>query len=372
MASPASLPVVKPRPFITANQVTFLRLALIPIPCWMLYQGHHAQVYSIIIATILGSTDFVDGYLARKYGPTKLGGLMDPIADKVFVAVTFIPALQQLPISWWFVMALFVREFLVTAARTSYEKRDLSLKSTYLARYKTWTQMCGVAFLFLFSILDQRGMTIFFGSLMMTALIGFLIIFAITRKPWKGAGWYFLSAIFLVAGQHFGGTPFMRVALLYFIVGVTWASGLGYLSNVGQLRGRGPVTAGEIIRLATSVALPILIVLLAAPGMHQGEAPKWALIALVSIELAHGGLDNLLAAYHAESGALEWGGRLLLECGLLGAALVAPAGFSQDVACIAALVVALLGLTFSAIQKRRYYLDETVGREPALSANPNL
>src|SRR5678816_4857204 len=103
---------------ITANQVTLARLALIPIPGWLLYQGVNGQYAALVLATILGCTDFVDGYLARKYGSTVLGGLMDPIADKVFTAVCFMPAIDLGWLPAWMVAALFIREFAVTAARS--------------------------------------------------------------------------------------------------------------------------------------------------------------------------------------------------------------------------------------------------------------
>src|SRR5262245_19113939 len=103
------------RPIITANQVTLLRLALIPLPCWLLYQGHVGKVAAVTLGTLIGCTDFVDGYLARKYGPTVLGGLMDPIADKVFTAIVFIPAVDLGWVPAWLVALLLVREFLITA-----------------------------------------------------------------------------------------------------------------------------------------------------------------------------------------------------------------------------------------------------------------
>src|SRR5512142_318075 len=133
----------------TANQVTFARLALIPIPGWLLYQGVNGQYAALVFATLLGCTDFVDGYLARKYGSTVLGSLMDPIADKVFTAVCFMPAIDLGWLPPWMVAALFVREFAVTAARSVCERRGVSLKSPYLARYKTWAQMVGIGVMFL-------------------------------------------------------------------------------------------------------------------------------------------------------------------------------------------------------------------------------
>src|SRR6266576_2176702 len=144
------------KPRITANQVTFLRLALIPIPCWLLYQGVRGQYAALIFATLLGCTDFIDGYLARKHGPTVLGGLLDPIADKVFVAFAYMPFADVGMVPAWAVALMFVREFLVTALRSAYEQRDLSLKTSYLAKAKTWTQMQGIGILVLFPLIGDR------------------------------------------------------------------------------------------------------------------------------------------------------------------------------------------------------------------------
>ncbi len=132
---------------ITANQVTFSRLILMPGLCWLLYGGETQKLLALILGTLIGCTDFVDGYLARKYGPTVLGGLMDPIADKVFIAVAFLPYADRGWTPWWLVAALFLREFLVTALRSCFERRALTLKSSYLAKVKTWVQMCGLGLL---------------------------------------------------------------------------------------------------------------------------------------------------------------------------------------------------------------------------------
>src|SRR5262245_48022493 len=115
-----------------------------PLLCAMLYGGELARLWAVILGTLIGCTDFVDGYLARKHGPTVLGGLMDPIADKVFIAVGFLPYADQGWVPWWLVAALFVREFLVTALRSSFEVRQKALKSSYLAKVKTWVQMIGL------------------------------------------------------------------------------------------------------------------------------------------------------------------------------------------------------------------------------------
>jgi cardiolipin synthase (CMP-forming) len=354
------------KPLITANQVTLVRLALIPIPCWLLYHGTSGQYAALILATLLGCTDFVDGYLARKYGGTKLGGLMDPIADKVFIAATFLPAVDLQWVPSWMVAVLFVREFFVTAARTSYERRDLQLKSSYLARYKTWVQMCGVGVLMLLSAATPAFLDWFFAALTALPLVGYVALRLVARRRWKGAGWFAVSfGSLLVIHRLFGGHV-LAIALMYFIVAVTYASGLGYLFSVGKLRGRGVVTAGEIVRLVTSIALPCV----AVGAQSRPDSPSWALIALVAFEMAHGGLDNLVAHYRAEDGALRWGARLFSEIGLLTAAWVVPSTALSHSFAFAALGVSAVGLVVAFVQKRRYYLDEKPRAAPATSAKP--
>jgi cardiolipin synthase (CMP-forming) len=351
------------KPLITANQVTFVRLALIPIPCWLLYQGVTGQYVALILATILGCTDFVDGYLARKQGPTVLGGLMDPIADKVFIAITFLPAIDLKWVPSWLVALLFVREFFVTAARTSYERRDLQLKSSYLARYKTWVQMCGVGVLMLLSVASANFMDWFLGVLAVLPVVGYVGLRVALRRRWKGAGWFAVSfTSLLLIHRSFGGHV-LAVALMYFIVLVTWASGLGYLFSVGQLRGRGRVTAGEIVRLLTSIALPSV----AVAAQARPDSPSWAIIALVAFEMAHGGLDNLLAHHRVEDGAVRWGARLIAEILLLGAAWLVPSTTLSRSFIGAALAVATVGLVVAFVQKRRYYLED---KPRAVTATP--
>src|SRR5258706_1194197 len=172
---------------ITANQVTLLRLLLIPIPCWLLYQGRTGQLWALGLATLLGCTDFIDGHLARKYGATVLGGLLDPIADKVFTAITFLPAVDLHWVPPWVVAALFVREFVVTALRSSYERRGQALKSTYLARYKTWAQMCGVGLLMLLHIASATVNELVLATCAAAPLVFFLLRYLLARKTWKGA-----------------------------------------------------------------------------------------------------------------------------------------------------------------------------------------
>ena len=347
----------KPKPFISANQVTLMRLILIPLPCWLLYGTQREQFAALILATILGCTDFVDGYLARKYGVTVLGSLMDPIADKVFIAITFMPAVDLKWVPAWLVAALMVREFLVTAARTAYEARGQQLKSTYLSRYKTWVQMCGIGLVMIMNTISTSAFDLL---LMIGTVLPFLALvlrYVLVRKVWRGAVFFTISFSGLYGLHHFVGQYFAAL-LMAFIVGVTWVSGLGYLFGIGELAGKGPVKPREVVRLIFAVALPMLAVF----AQMWGLAPKWTLIGVVSFEMAHGGLDNLLAHHHAEQGPWAWGGRQLLLTALVGASLVPgiPAHW-VEAAAVLAFAVGAVALTWAFWKNRIYYLDSKLG-----------
>jgi hypothetical protein len=157
----------------------------------------------------------------------------------------------------------------------------------------------------------------------------------------------------------------LAIALMYFIVAVTYASGLGYLFGVGKLKGRGRVTGGDIVRLVTSIALPIV----AIGTQSRPDSPSWAIILLVSVELAHGGLDNLLAHHRAEDGGVRWGARLVAECGLLLGAWLVPSTTLSRSFVFAAAGVSAVGIVIAFVQKRRYYLEDKPRVVPA-SVNP--
>src|SRR6187549_2244751 len=120
-----------------------------PLLSWLIYQGaehgYEDNIYmwgALIAGTLIGCTDWIDGLLARKYGPTVLGGLLDPIADKVFIAFAYVPfADDGMLVPAWVAALMFTREFFITSLRSAYEQRNLTLKTSYLAKVKTWTQM---------------------------------------------------------------------------------------------------------------------------------------------------------------------------------------------------------------------------------------
>src|SRR6476646_6834318 len=166
-----------------------------PLLSWLIYRGaesgYHGNVYmwsALIAGTLIGCTDWVDGMLARKYGPTVLGGLLDPIADKVFIAFAYTPFADSGFVPWWACALMFTREFFITALRSAYEQRDLTLKTSYLAKVKTWTQMQGIGMMLLFPLVDNdRFIFWLLVSGIIVPLIVLIAFYIKRKKVWRGA-----------------------------------------------------------------------------------------------------------------------------------------------------------------------------------------
>jgi CDP-diacylglycerol--glycerol-3-phosphate 3-phosphatidyltransferase len=233
------------RPLISANMVTEARLVTMPLISWLVYRGFATGNddylwFALAFGTLIGCTDFVDGYLARKYGPTVFGGLLDPIADKVFIALAYMPFADVGLVPVWACAFMFVREFLVTALRSAYEQRSLSLKTSYLAKAKTWTQMQGIGMMVLFPLIgDGRPMTVIFIVGIVGPLVAAAALYVIKKKLWRGAFWMSL-AFGALLGIHLHDTSWTMKAMMGMIVGITWLSGVDYvIAGFTQLRGRG-------------------------------------------------------------------------------------------------------------------------------------
>src|SRR5690606_18231504 len=148
----------------TANKITISRVILIPIMIIVLYidalkiqtEFLAMNVQQIIFASLFvvaSLTDFLDGYIARKYNQiTTFGKFLDPIADKVLVVAALLYLMIEMPnrVPLWTVMIVIVREFMVTGVRLlAVEKQNVIAASTW-GKYKTFSTMIAVI-IFLFN-----------------------------------------------------------------------------------------------------------------------------------------------------------------------------------------------------------------------------
>jgi cardiolipin synthase len=98
------------------NLITLIRLALIPVYLWLVFSDHR-YVEAAILLAVLGTTDWVDGQLARRLGQVStLGKVLDPLADRILVLSAVISVAWVGAVPLWFAAATLLREVLVSVA----------------------------------------------------------------------------------------------------------------------------------------------------------------------------------------------------------------------------------------------------------------
>ncbi len=132
-----------------ANKLTIIRIFMIPFFIYFLSIG---TVFSDIIATtiftVAALTDFLDGYIARKYNMiTNFGKFMDPIADKLLVAAAIIYFIQSGKITAIPVIIMIGREFIISGFRLVASDNNIVIAASPYGKIKTITQMVMIIYL---------------------------------------------------------------------------------------------------------------------------------------------------------------------------------------------------------------------------------
>lgn len=97
-----------------ANAVTLVRLGFLPVFFWLLFSTNHRAVAAWLLG-VLGATDWIDGYLARRlHQVSNVGKILDPTADRLLVIGGLLAVAAAGGVPWWFAIVTLVREVLVS------------------------------------------------------------------------------------------------------------------------------------------------------------------------------------------------------------------------------------------------------------------
>ncbi len=136
------------------NKITLFRVILIPIfIILLLVQSIPGGKYiALVVFCVACTSDFIDGYLARKYNLiTDFGKMMDPLADKLLVCSALICFIElPLEVPAWIVIIIIAREFTISALRMVAVDNGIVIAASMWAKVKTVVQM----FMCIFYIAD--------------------------------------------------------------------------------------------------------------------------------------------------------------------------------------------------------------------------
>ena len=134
----------------TANKITMIRVALIPVFLVLCYLDH--RIAATIVFIIASLSDLLDGYIARHYNQvSNFGKFMDPLADKMLVlsAMCFLVEKGQMP--GWVVAVVLFREFAVSGLRLVAAERQRVIAAAWSGKIKTTCTMVGLCFVLVFT-----------------------------------------------------------------------------------------------------------------------------------------------------------------------------------------------------------------------------
>jgi cardiolipin synthase len=95
------------------NLISFARLLGVPVFLY-LFLGARADVAALVVLSVGGSSDWVDGYAARRlHQVSRLGELLDPFADRLYILATLVALTVREVVPWQFTVALLARELLL-------------------------------------------------------------------------------------------------------------------------------------------------------------------------------------------------------------------------------------------------------------------
>jgi CDP-diacylglycerol--glycerol-3-phosphate 3-phosphatidyltransferase len=129
------------------NVVSVVRIALIPVIAWLIaLNTTGARWAAAVIFAIGAASDFLDGYLARRHEmTTATGAWLDPLSDKLFVAVPAIVLSVRGEFPWWATIVIVTRELAVTWLRWRLDRSGgVSMPASKVAKTKTVTQLLAI------------------------------------------------------------------------------------------------------------------------------------------------------------------------------------------------------------------------------------
>ena len=176
------------RTFNLPNTLTFIRILLVPVYIGLFSTPTVER--SILAAAVFGLaalTDLLDGHIARQRAQvTKVGRLIDPIADKFLVISGLVLLVQFQRVEAWLAIALIIRDLAVTGVRAIAASRGLIIAAGTLGKYKVVLQIAAIILLTL-----EGAVTL---SPLNMHMVGTVILYVALLFSLVSAGQYLLQA----------------------------------------------------------------------------------------------------------------------------------------------------------------------------------
>ena len=141
------------------NILTLIRILIVPFfIVSFLNENFSIRILSIILFFLGSFSDFLDGYIARKYNlVTNFGKIIDPLADKILILAAFFILNKMYPtyVPLWMVSLILLRDLIITYFRFYFKKKNFILKTSIIAKRKTLFQIIIIHLLLIFHVFKE-------------------------------------------------------------------------------------------------------------------------------------------------------------------------------------------------------------------------
>lgn len=174
------------------NALTLLRVLLIPVLVIVVYLPNQwTGLAAALIFSLAAITDWVDGYLARRLNQsTAFGAFLDPVADKLMVAVALVLLIERYPEPWFTIPAAIIigREIVISALREWMSEigKRTSVAVSLIGKFKTAMQMVAIIVLLTqTSVKDKNIELLGFAALYLAAALTIWSMVVYLKAAWQ-------------------------------------------------------------------------------------------------------------------------------------------------------------------------------------------
>ena len=128
------------------NLISLLRILMVPPVAWLIVQQQYALALAVFVAA--GVSDGLDGFLAKHFGwVSRLGSILDPLADKLLLSVSFVTLALMGHLPLWLALLVLVRDLVIVIGGVIYHHLvgRFSLEPTIVSKLNTFLQIALVA-----------------------------------------------------------------------------------------------------------------------------------------------------------------------------------------------------------------------------------
>jgi cardiolipin synthase (CMP-forming) len=135
--------------FTVPNVLTVVRFLGVPLFIWLVL-SEHEYGYGALVLAIMAGTDWVDGYIARRFNQmSNLGRVMDPIADRLSLIAVAVTLVIAGVVEWWYLVALLVPDAVLLALSLFYFHGHPDLPVSRIGKIRTGLLLVGTPLLVL-------------------------------------------------------------------------------------------------------------------------------------------------------------------------------------------------------------------------------